>query len=103
MSEAQLPPSYEGSVVMDIGGDTGALVIYTPDALADLEIEIARQGEDRPFVHTAVRERHLTEGSLFAAVYPNLPAGRYTLMPVSSQPALDVTIEGGRVTELTWE
>lgn len=97
-----LPPSTEGSVVMEVGGDIGALVVYTPDTLAGIEIEIAQRGDDRPFVHTEVRERRLPDGTIFAGVFPAVPSGDYTLLPVAALPALDVTVEGGRVAELTW-
>jgi hypothetical protein len=97
-----LPPSTEGSVVMEVGGDLGALVVYTPDALAGLEIELALRGDDHQFVHTEVRERRLPEGTIYAGVFPSIPSGDYTLLPISALPALDVSIEGGRVAELTW-
>jgi hypothetical protein len=97
-----LPPSTEGSVVMDVGGDIGALVVYTPDALAGLEIELARRGDDRQFVHTEVRERRLPDGTIYAGVFPTVPSGAYTLLPVAALRAVDVEVEGGRVSELTW-
>lgn len=87
---------------MEVGGDLGALVVYTPDALAGLEIEISRRGDDHPFVHTEVRERRLPEGTIYAGVFPSVPSGEYTLLPVAALPALDVRIEGGRVAELNW-
>jgi hypothetical protein len=101
-AEVRLPPSTEGSVVMEVGGDVGALVVYTPDALAGLEIELALRGDDRQFVHTEVRERRLPDATIFAAVFPAVPAGEYTLLPVAALPALDVSVEGGSVAELTW-
>ena len=97
-----LPPSTEGSVVMEVGGDIGALVVYAPDALAGLEIELARRGDDHQFVHTEVRERRLPDGTIYAAVFPTVPSGEYTLLPVAALPARDVEVEGGRVSELTW-
>jgi hypothetical protein len=100
--ERRLPASTEGSVVMEVGGDVGAIVVYTPDALAGLEIEILRRGDDDPFVHTEVRERRLREGTIYAAVFPAVPAGDYTLLPVAALPALDVSVEGGHVAELSW-
>ena len=39
-----LPPSGPGTVVLDIGGSVGALVVHTPAALAGLEIELAAPG-----------------------------------------------------------
>src|SRR5882672_11107192 len=79
-----LPPSTEGSVVMEVGGDVGALVVYTPDALAGAEIELARRGDDHQFVHTEVRERQLPDGVIFAGVFPAVPSGDYTLLPVDT-------------------
>ena len=101
-SEPRLPPSTEGSVVMEVGGDIGAIVVYTPDVLEGIEIELALRGEDRQFVHTEVRERRLPDGSIYAGVFPAVPAGEYTLLPVAALPALDVHVEGGRVAELSW-
>jgi hypothetical protein len=100
--EVRLPPSTEGSVVMEVGGDVGALVVYTPDALAGHEIELALRGEQRQFVHTEVRERWLPDGTIYAGVFPAVPAGEYTLLSIHALPALDVSVEGGRVAELTW-
>jgi hypothetical protein len=105
--EATPPPSRDGSVVMDIGGDIGALVLYTGAELDGTEIDLFALGADpfeldpaQPFVHSAVRPRHLTGGTLYAAVYPDLPAGSYVLAPHGSVPAIRVLIEGGRITEV---
>jgi hypothetical protein len=98
----RLPASTEGSVVMEVGGDVGALVVYAPDALVGREIELALRGESCQFVHTEVRERRLPDGSIFAGVFPAVPAGEYTLLGVAALPALDVRVEGGHVAELTW-
>jgi hypothetical protein len=98
----QLPASTEGSVVMEVGGDVGALVVYAPYALAGREIELALRGESWQFVHTEVRERRLSDGTVYAGVFPAVPSGEYTLLPLAALPALDVNVEGGRVSELTW-
>jgi hypothetical protein len=102
MTEVKLPPSGEGTVIMDVGGDTGALVVYTPASLAGREIEIIRRGETTPFVHTEVRERRLPAGSMYAGVFPGVPAGNYTLVPTASLPALEVSVGGGQICEITW-
>ncbi len=98
-----LDPSGDGTVVLDIGGDVGALVLHTPHELAGLEIDIFRVGEDTPAMHTAVRERHLPGGHIHAAVYPAVPAGDYVVAATGDRPALAVTIQGGSVTEVAWE
>jgi hypothetical protein len=97
-----LDPSGEATVVLDIGGDIGALVVHTPHALAGLEIDIFRAGEAAPAMHTAVRARELPGGHVHAAVYPSVPEGEYVIAALGALPELAVTIRGGEVTELEW-
>jgi hypothetical protein len=97
-----LPPSGPGTVVLDIGGDKGALVVHTPADLAGCELEIARRSEAKAFVHTEVRERRLPGGSVYAAVFASLPEGAYTLLDAPPGAPRDVEISAGRVTDVTW-
>jgi len=46
-----------GPVMLDIGGDVGALVVYLPDSFAGTEIEIGWSDSDEPFTHTGVHPR----------------------------------------------
>jgi hypothetical protein len=96
-----LGPSHDGSVVLDIGGDVGALVLHVPASLAGTEIDIFRSGDDRPLVHTAVRERRLAGGTVYAAVFQALPAGRYRLPDDVPVTVSEIAVEGGRVTEVS--
>jgi hypothetical protein len=87
--------------VLDIGGDAGALVLYTDETFVDREIEVSRVGDDRR-VHTAIHPRRMGEAIVYAGVYPDLPAGSYRIWV--DEPGLpnQVTIVGGQVTELDW-
>jgi hypothetical protein len=96
-----LPPSGQGTVVLDLGGDVGALVVHTADELEGVEIELSHRGERRAFVHTEVRERRLPEGSVYAGVFAAVVVGEYTLLGLDGRPDQDVTISSGRVTEVT--
>jgi len=98
-----LDPSGEATVVLDIGGDIGALVLHTPHDLAGMEIDIFRAGEDHPAMHTAVRVRELPDGHVHAAVYPTVPAGDYVIPAIGALPSLPVSIRGGHVTEVAWD
>jgi hypothetical protein len=98
-----LPPSGEGSVVLDIGDTVGALVVHAPAALAGRELELARRGETVQFVHTEVRERRLPEGVFYAAVFMAVPDGAYTLLDAPASTEGDVDIAAGTVTEVHWE
>jgi hypothetical protein len=84
-------------VVLDIGGDVGALVLYTSPALHGHEIEVAPLGSDAKRVHSAVLERSIGNRTMYAAVYPELLAGDYEVC-CGEQPRFTVT--GGNVTEV---
>ncbi len=89
-------------VVLDIGGEMGALVLYTPAALHGREIEVSPLGNDERRVHTAVLRRSLNQHTLYAAVYAELPAGDYRIW--GDDPTLTdrVSIAAGCVAEVDW-
>jgi hypothetical protein len=102
-------PSGEGTVVLDVGGSRGALVVFTPERLFGEEIEIrpARGGWDG--THTAVRSRHLRDAVAYAGVFGSLPAGSYQVRirgrgpdRPASDTTLDLKVDGGQVTEVHW-
>ena len=55
MTGNENPHAGQGSVLLDIGGDVGALVVTVPPAMVGVEIEIARLGggehHDHPHEH----------------------------------------------------
>ncbi len=107
-----------GSVLLDIGGDVGALVVTMPEPWVGDEVEIAsldghhvEHNHDhdhghgpahRP--HVAVVRRPVSGGELVPSlVFPTLTAGRYQLFPKGSDlAAMEVTVDGGAVTEEVW-
>jgi hypothetical protein len=101
MREPALPPSRQGTVVLDIGDGIGALVVHTSKAMCGVEIEIAQRGETTQLVHTEVRERVLAEGSVFAGVFVALDEGEYTLLDADGTGPRDISIQSGRVTEVS--
>jgi hypothetical protein len=96
VSETGLPASWDGSVVLDIGDDVGALVLHTSSEWLGREIDLHPDDRTLPHTHSAVRERRSPEGMSYAAVYAQLHAGRYTIEDSRQR----LTIIGGRVTEL---
>jgi hypothetical protein len=95
-----LAPSHPGTVVLDLGGDTGALIVYTGPGQHGQEIEISPITEPVRRTHAAVRERRLAGRSAYCAVYPGLVAGEYTVWHDTTTPAATVTVTGGAVSEL---
>lgn len=90
------------SVVVDIGGDIGALVVMTSEALDGAEIEICPL-VSRVRTHTVVRARQTPVGGVvYAGVFPSLPAGDYLLLAWGPMPELPVSVNGGAVTQISW-
>jgi hypothetical protein len=123
MTENENPHAGQGSVLLDIGGDVGALVVSMPPAMVGVEIEIAPTAEvahehdhahghdhghehehqhgHRP--HVAVVDRPVTDGHQPSLVFPDLVGGSYELFDKSQDTVLlTAEITGGQVTFLEW-
>jgi hypothetical protein len=90
----------QAAVVLDIGGDVGALVLYTGAEDDEAEIDIS-PGTDPAArrTHNQVHPRRAPAGVVYSAVYPALAAGEYTLWRDEHTPEATITIRGGQVTE----
>jgi hypothetical protein len=105
MTEHAYGPTPVGTVVLDLGAGTGALVLFTPAGLTGREIEISPGSPQAPGArrtHAAVRERPGHHRTTYAAVYAGLAAGDYTIWRDQDTPAGTVTITGGQVTSHDW-
>ncbi|MHB1911983.1 MAG: hypothetical protein ACYCTI_08025, partial [Acidimicrobiales bacterium] len=71
------PPSHPASVVVEIGPGHGALVLYAAQELLGTEVEICPDSDPAVRTHTAIRERHLPDGIVCAALFGSLPVGLY--------------------------
>lgn len=102
MTDHRYGPTRAGTVLLDLGAGTGALVLYTPAGLLGAEIEISPASTGAPRTHAAVRARPGPRGTRYAAVYEGLAAGGYTIWRDLHTPAAQVTITGGQVTSHHW-
>jgi len=90
------------AVVLDLGGDVGALILYTNPSMLGVEVEISARGEDERRSHKEVLRRELNGEPLHAAVFDNVPAGRHTLWLHDMARERDVLVSGGAVAEVDW-
>jgi hypothetical protein len=102
MTEHAHGPTGPGTVVLNLGPGIGALVVHTPAELNGLEIDISRDGAGGRRTHSQVRERPAPGGTRFAALYPDLPSGRYTIWRDHDTIAGAVAVTGGEVTRFDW-
>jgi hypothetical protein len=102
------PHAGQSAVLLDIGGDVGALVVWMPTHTIGLEVEIRpRGGTERPghshYPHVAVVPRPTAYGRAPTLVYPSVPEGEYELVPLPAGPvAMTATVTGGEVTRAVW-
>lgn len=104
------PWAGQGSVVLDIGGDVGALVVDMPATMTGVEVEIRPVGAppSAPATgvhhpHVAVVDRHVGVEVLPSLVYPDLREGTYELYEKGTgHVELTAVVQGGVVTEASW-
>jgi hypothetical protein len=102
----------QGAVLLDIGGEIGALVVTMPGAMTHREVELAPasgqhlllhdhgHGAHRHRPHVAVVDRPVLGPTL---VFPQLVEGTYELFEKGSETvSLTVAIAGGEVTTASW-
>jgi hypothetical protein len=104
--EAHNAHAGQGPVLLDIGGDIGALVLRMPADLAGSEVE-ARPAEHAEgwshLPHVAVLARASGGRPSHSAVFGELPEGGYQLyLRPDGAVALTVQVRGGEVTEADW-
>jgi hypothetical protein len=101
------PWAGHGAVLLDIGGDIGALVVEMPAEMVDVEVEIrpTQGGAAAPMHHrhVAVVARRVGTRTLPSLVYPELRTGSYQLYEKGTERvAMTAHVKGGSVTQASW-
>jgi hypothetical protein len=99
------PHAGQGSVLLDIGGDVGALVVTMPASMLGHEVEVLtghqQPGHHRP--HVAVVPRPVGGETVPSLVFADLVEGSYALVPKGTDDVrLRVEVRGGEVTTAHW-
>ncbi len=118
MTPAENPYAGQGPVLLDVGGDVGALLVRMPASLEGVEIEIRPHqaamhthsqshshdhGDHPHLTHVEVLPRPIPGGFIHCAVFPSLRQGHYELHERPFGPVrLQVAITGGQVTQASW-
>ena len=89
-------------VVLDIGGECGALILHADPELHGVEVEISPRGRDDRRSHKEVLERRINGQPAYTAVFESLASGEYTLWIGGEPRARGVRIEAGVIAEVDW-
>jgi hypothetical protein len=90
-------PENVDNLILDIGADTGALIIHAAVNRDQAEVEISPVGSEHARTHNIVRRREAVSGAVYAAVFPALAAGDYVVWRDAAIAAGTVVVHGGRV------
>ncbi|MGH3360858.1 MAG: hypothetical protein ACRDOM_00235 [Nocardioides sp.] len=102
------PFAGQGWVLLDIGGDVGALVVTMPVEWVGEEVEIRPAGvadrhDHAHHPHVAVVERPVAQRRIPSLVFGELVEGRYDLCPKGTDDVrLRVEVLGGQVATAEW-
>ena len=101
------PYAGQGAVLLDIGGDVGAVVVTMPSSMLDEEVEIrpldGAQNDHGHLPHVAVVDRPVGGERVPSLVFPEVVEGRHGLCQKGSQEVLvAVEVRGGEVTTADW-
>ncbi len=87
--------------MLDIGLETGALVVYAPEPWIGDELDVTAEGEPRSHHrHLLIRRLRAGVGDVVAGVLPSLPAGAYTVWSPSGAVVGRVEVSAGHVAEV---
>jgi hypothetical protein len=102
MPEHHVDRIHPESVVLDIGGDIGAVVVYTGADLRGREFDISRADSPGRRTHVEVLERIVGDKTVFAATYYGLTEGEHILWDDDGSEMDRVTVKGGEVATVDW-
>lgn len=86
-------------VLLDIGIDAGALVVYAGASYVGREVWLSRRGQ-LARIHVEILQRSTRAGQVYAAVFPSLREGEYEIWFGGSKPAAEAKIVAGEVREM---
>jgi hypothetical protein len=96
------PTEPSRAVLIDVGEQTGALILTAPPEREGLEVEIQCVSEPGSRRHVWVLPRSGRESTVYAAVFPSLAAGDYAVIEPDGSITAVVPVPANQVTYAAW-
>lgn len=100
--EALRPTSPSRAAVVDVGGERGALVVWTSAVHEGVEVELYPDGRPDERTHCWVLPRQVADGVRHAALFPSLEAGTWVLLDAQGRECRRAEVHRGKVSEVHW-
>ncbi len=85
------------AVMLDIGGDVGAVIVHLGDQAVGEELFIRPAGDEAGRFHTGIHDRVIEGVSVRVSVFPECRTGTYELLDGQGHPFATVEAVGAEV------
>lgn len=89
--------------MINVGEHTGALVLASSELRSGSEVEIHPVGEPNARTHVWVLPREGRDGIVYAAIFPSLESGDYTILGVDGSITDVISVLPNQVTHGRWQ
>jgi len=101
-SHAVAPSEPSRAVLLDVGENTGALILRSSASFEGREVEIHPVLHPERRTHVWILPRQGRESTVYAAVFPSLPAGDYAVIGPDGSVTAVVPVPANEVTSTNW-
>jgi hypothetical protein len=102
VGHAARPTVPSQAVLVNVGEHTGALILSAPAEREGLEVEIHPISQPSKRTHVWVLPRVGRGGTVYAAVFPSLPADDYAVIGLDGSITQVVPVPANKVTSAAW-
>lgn len=101
-THAVAPVEPSRAVMINVGSDTGALVLHSSAERAGIEVHVYPMSDPSRRTHVWVLPREGRDGVVYAAIFPSLAIGDWAVLNEDGSVAMVVAVPPNKVTQAEW-
>jgi len=101
-THAVAPIEPSRAVMINIGADSGALVLHSTVDRAGIEVHVYPTSDPSRRTHVWVLPREGRDGVVYAAIFPSLAIGDWAVLSDDDSVAMVVAVPPNKVTQAEW-